>query len=451
MTLAGNLPIPDHVDDLLGLRVADLERPVRRLLLAIALEPDLRVPQLREHAGGAALDGAVEAGVVTVDGERVRVAHPLLAAAAQRQASEEERWELHRRIADVVVDEHRRVLHLALATPDADEELARRLDVAAEDAAARGATRLAIDLAAHALRLTPPDVVDDDRVLALGQHLHDAGEKQRLTDLLGERVLTLPPGAPRVTAYTMLTEGVVAGNDEINELLEKALAEAGDDPRLRGLALAFLAENEAVVEVQGMERADARAGEAVALSEHGTLDDQRTAVTSLTWTQVLRGRPVDHLLQRHQALSTDGTYLARHPQRVAGQRHVWRGELARARPLLTEFRDGSEQWAEAYALGRLHLCELELRAGRWDEVQQMLDEWAAVDRQRPAALADVRAVPGPAVRRPGRRRGGPALGGPGARDGREDRGAVGLAGVQPSPRRCGAARQGPGRGGPAAR
>jgi DNA-binding CsgD family transcriptional regulator len=376
VTLTGNLPIPDHVDDLLGLRVADLDRPVRRLLLAIALEPDLRVPQLREHAGGAALDGGVEAGVVTVDGERVRVAHPLIAAAAQRQASEEERFELHRRIADVVVDEHRRVLHLALATPDADEELARRLDVAAENAAARGATRLAIDLAAHALRLTPRDVVDDDRVLALGQHLHDAGEKQRLTDLLGERVLTLPPGAPRVAAYTMLTEGVVAGNDEINELLEKALAEAGDDPRLRGLALAFLAENEAVVEVQGLERADARAGEAVALSEHGTLDDQLTAVTSLTWTQVLRGRPVDHLLQRHQGLSTDGTYLARHPQRVAGQRHVWRGELSLARPMLTEFRDGSEQWAEAYALGRLHLCELELRAGRWDEVQRMLDEWA---------------------------------------------------------------------------
>jgi DNA-binding CsgD family transcriptional regulator len=55
---------------------------------------------------------------------------------------------------------------------------------------------------------------------------------------------------------------------------------------------------------------------------------------------------------------------------------VWRGELDRARPLLTEFRDGSEQWAEAYALGRLHLCELELRAGSWDEVERMLDEWA---------------------------------------------------------------------------
>ncbi len=371
-----SLPIPDHVEDLLGLRVADLEEPVRRLLVAIALEPDLRVPQLRVAGGGDALDGAVDAGVVTVDGERVRVAHPLLAETAQRHAGEEERRDLHRRIAGVVVDEHRRVLHLALATPDADAALAARLDIAAADAAARGATRLAIDLAAHALRLTPVGVSDDERVLALGQHLHAAGEKQRLTDLLGDRVRTLPPGAARVTAYTLLTEGMVEGNDEINRLLEKALAEAGDEPQLRGLVLAFLAENMAVVEVQNIERADARASEAVALSENSSLDDQRTTATTLTWTQALRGRPVDHLLQRYQGLSTEGTYLARHPQRVAGQRHVWRGELDRARPLLTEFRDGSEEWAEAYALGRLHLCELDLRAGDWDDVQRLLDEWA---------------------------------------------------------------------------
>ena len=43
--------------------------------------------------------------------------------------------------------------------------------------------------------------------------------------------------------------------------------------------------------------------------------------------------------------------------------------------MLTAFRDRVEEWAEAYALARLHLCELELRAGRWSEVERMLDEW----------------------------------------------------------------------------
>ena len=373
----GDLPVPDHVEDLLGLRVADLDDPARRVLLALALDADVRVPQLIELAGATALDAAVHAGVVTIEGERVRPAHPLLAAAAQRQAPEEEKRHLHRGLADVVADEQRRALHLALATTTPDEDLAVRIDAAAARAAARGATRLAIDLAGHAWRLTPPDVSDVDRVLALSRHLHDAGEKQRLTELLGHRVDSLPPGGARVTAYLLLTEGQLEqGNADILALLEKALAEAGDDPLLRGKVLSYLAENEAVVEVREVARADERATEAVALSKHGSTDDQRLALNTLTWTQALRGRPVDHLVDRFYGLSSERSYMARHPERVAGQRLVWRGEVERARPMLTAFRDEAEEWAEAYALARLHLCELELRAGRWSQVERMLDDWA---------------------------------------------------------------------------
>ena len=375
----GDLPVPDHVDDLLGLRVADLADPARRVLLSLALDADLRVAQVSGLAGPAALDAAVEAGVVTVEGERVRPAHPLLAAAAQRLAAEQEKRDLHRGLAEVVADEQRQALHLALATTAPDEELATRLDGAAARAAARGATRLAINLAGHAWRLTPPDVSDVDRVLALGLHLHDAGEKLRLTDLLGSRVESLPPGAARVTAYLLLTEGQLEhGTADIAALLEKALAEAREDPILRGQVLSYLAENDAVVEVRQIARADERAVEAVALSEHGTPDDQRLALNTLTWTQALRGRPVAHLVERYYSLSTERATMARHPERIAGQRLVWRGEVAEARPMLTAFRDEAEgEWAEAYALGRLHLCELELRAGRWSEVERMLDDWAA--------------------------------------------------------------------------
>ncbi len=374
-TLGDDLPLPDHVEDLLGLRVADLDDSARGVLLALALDADLRVVQLHDLAGPEALDSAVEAGVVTVEGERVRAAHPLLAAAAKTQATEEEKLDLHRRLADVVADERRRALHLALATRTPDEGLAARLDDAAIRAAARGATRQAVDLATHALRLTPPESSDVERVLALGRHLEDAGEKQRLTELLGDRVETLPAGAARVQAYTLLTEGVVRGNADILSLLEKALAEAGDDPLLRGLVLPHLAENEAVNEVRQVARADERATEAVALSEQGSADDQALAVHSLTWTQALRGQPVAHLIERYYALSTERAYMARHPERVAGQRLTWRGEIEQARPLLTAFRDRVEEWAEAYALARLHLCELELRAGRWSVVERMLDEW----------------------------------------------------------------------------
>ena len=181
-----------------------------------------------------------------------------------------------------------------------------------------------------------------------------------------------------MTAYLLLTEGQLEhGSADIVALLEKALAEAGDDPVLRGQVLSYLAENDAVVEVREIARADDRATEAVALSQQGTPDDQRLAVNTLTWTQALRGRPVAHLVERYYALSTERATMARHPERIAGQQLVWRGEVEQARPILATFRSEVEEWAEAYALARLHLCELELRAGRWDEVERMLDDWAA--------------------------------------------------------------------------
>ena len=58
---------------------------------------------------------------------------------------------------------------------------------------------------------------------------------------------------------------------------------------------------------------------------------------------------------------------------------MWRGEIEQARALLEPFRARAEEWGEPspHALARLHLCEMELRAGDWDAVQHLMDEWAA--------------------------------------------------------------------------
>ena len=84
--LTEDLPLPDAVEDLLGTRVAQLDAPVRRLLLALALHADLRVPQLTAIGGPTAVEDAVDAGVILLDGDHARPAHPLLAAAAKTQA-----------------------------------------------------------------------------------------------------------------------------------------------------------------------------------------------------------------------------------------------------------------------------------------------------------------------------------------------------------------------------
>ena len=49
--IGDELPVPDSVDELLGTRVANLSDPVRRVLLAVALDPALHVGQLASLAG----------------------------------------------------------------------------------------------------------------------------------------------------------------------------------------------------------------------------------------------------------------------------------------------------------------------------------------------------------------------------------------------------------------
>jgi DNA-binding CsgD family transcriptional regulator len=375
--LGEDLPVPEAVEDALGLRVADLDPVANRVLLALALDPDLRVDQVRELAGEAALEHAAEA--VRIDGDRVRASHPLLAAVAKRAASDDDVRRLHDDLAELVVDRPRGALHLALARTEADEAVAERLDAAVAQAIARGSTRLAVDLATHALRLTPDGAADSDRVMVLARLLFGAGEKRRLTDLLTPRAGSLAEREDRVRAYLLLTGGVVRDNDDILELLQRALDESGDDASLRLRVLCHLAENEAVIEVRNVALADARAREAVAASATGTADDQRLALYTQVWTGALSGRAVADVARQHDDLPGDPTFLARTPDRVVGQRHVWRGEPASARARFDAFRSIAAERAEpsSYALARLHLCELELRTGRWSAAAELLDEWSA--------------------------------------------------------------------------
>ena len=364
------------MEDLLGLRIADLDPVVRQVLLALALDSDLRADQVRVLAGPEGLDAALDEGVVEVDGTRVRASHPLLAAAAKRQATAGQIRELHHTLAGVVTDDQRRALHLAIATPTEDDVLATQVVSAAAAAAARGASRLAVELGTHAVRLTHPDSpAYASRLLELGRHLVVAGERRRLTELLAGKVDALPDAASRVAAYLLLMQGVVEGNDDIRRFLEQALVEAGDDQRLRAQVLVELAENDAVVAVARIAEAERSAAEAVALG--GATDAHRHAVTALAWTRALGGSPVDDLCEQYRALPGERVTVSQRPERIAGQRLVWRGEVDRARQLLTSLREEAEERSQpsSYALVRLHLCELELRVGASDEVERLLEDW----------------------------------------------------------------------------
>ena len=304
-----DVPLPETVEELLGTRVAALPRPVRRLVLAVALSGDLRTWQVAHLAPPGALDDAVDLGVLVVETDRVRPAHPLFATAAKSGARVNEQRELHLALAQVAGDEESRAVHLALAAERPDGELARAVAAAAAGAAARGARQDAVVLAEHALRLTPAPAERTERVLALGGYLEAAGEAQRITDLVSPELDSLPRGAPRVRALLLLMNGVVSDNDEIRRYLDEALSESGTDEVLRASVLLEIAENEAGIRVQQIPTAEAWALEALQGARAGGGDLERRALYALAWPRALRGQQLDDLCERFRAAS-DARYSA---------------------------------------------------------------------------------------------------------------------------------------------
>jgi DNA-binding CsgD family transcriptional regulator len=376
--IGDELPLPDLVDDLFAERIAGLAGPVRLALLAVALAGSLTRRQLVTIADPLAVEDAAASGLLVVDGSRVRASHPLLAAAARRHSSAAERRALHLELAQTAVDDTLRASHRALATARPDEDLAATVAEAAAVAVARGAAEDAAELAEHAFRLTPPEAAERaGRLLDLAEYLSIAGERQRVTELLGPELKSLPPGAARVRACLILTDGAIRDNGDIRRYLELAFAESHDDDRLRAAVLAELASNAAGARVEGIEQAEGRAGEALALARSAGTDVERLALHALAWARGLRGRPVDDLCELFDAAAGIHVPMSAHPARVRVQRLVWRGEVEAARDALAAVESIAVDRGEVLSQGlhRLHLCELELRVGRFGVVARLVDEW----------------------------------------------------------------------------
>jgi DNA-binding NarL/FixJ family response regulator len=373
------IPVPDSVEDLLGRRVEGLSDPSRRLLLAVALSPDLRVLQLAAIADAAAVDDAVAAGLLVLDGDRIRPSHPLLAAEAKAHSSSAERRELHLALAQVASGDELRARHLALTKERPDAALASTVAAASAKAAARGATAEAVELAEHALRLTPLEAdLRHERLLALAGYLDTAGEQQRLTDLLLPELDTLPAGSPRGRGLLLLAEGGTILSDEEHRLyFERALAEASADPGLRALVLAKQAIY-TVTQAVRIRDAEAWAFEALSEARRAGPDIERFALSGLGWARAMRGQPIDEICERFQSVSSAAFHLADSPEPVEGMRLVWRGEGARGRDILAHLISVADERGEAvsYAVLRGQLCQVELRTGEWDAASRLLDEWA---------------------------------------------------------------------------
>jgi DNA-binding NarL/FixJ family response regulator len=376
-----DLPVPESIEDQLRTRVARLPAATRRLLLATALSADLTLAQLAAVTDPGAIEEAIHGGLlVVVDDVRVRASHPLLAAAARRHARPRARRELHLELAAVVADDGLRLRHLALAAEGADERLAADLAGAAAGVASRGAPREAVELADHALRLTPADsAARGDRLLTLAGYLDVVGEAQRVTDLITPELESLPRGSARVRAQLLLSEGGgVTSVTDHQRHLDAALAEAQDDPALRANVLAKMSIHSTAACVEQVQQAEAWAVEALSGATGGHSDIVRLSLHALAWARALAGRPLDDLTDRFDAESSAASHLVDSVERVSGLRCTWRGDVAAARAILGRLLALADERGElwSYVVLRLHLCELELRAGEWEAASGLLDEWS---------------------------------------------------------------------------
>ncbi len=374
------LPLPVQVEAVLGVRVSGLPKPVRRALLAVALSGNLRTSQLEAIVGAVGIEAAVDAGVLMVDGERVRPSHPLVASAAARRSRLSERHRMHALLAHAVSDDELRARHLALAMPGVNDDLAETVALAAKSAAARGVAEGAVDLAEQALRLTSEDSPQrGERVLALAEYLLVC-EPQRLSDLLNAEVKHLPPGRLRARAHLLLADGndVVTAWDYDAEL-DRALAECGDDPELRSIVTARKVLSAALVHIAGIAAAEARAVDALPEARVGGGDAERLVLHAMGWARILGGRDVTSLSEQLDT-SSDGAWpVFLSSDLLTAIRSIWRGEATAARTMLARLIAVADERGEALSSMTLslHLCELSLRSGQWRDADRFLAGWEA--------------------------------------------------------------------------
>ena len=402
------LPIPDRLDNPFAQRVAAAARPVRRALLAVALGGSLPRAELAAVCDSAAAGRGIKEGLLAVDGQRVRPSHPLVATAVRSVASSRERRAMQLRLADVASDETVRAWHLAAATDTPDPQLAAMVAAAAVHSTRRGAVADAVDLAQHALRLTPAaDPGYADRLLALAQYLITAGEATSVTQLLGPNLVTLTSARARARGYLLL--GEAAGLHEHERLLDLVIEDPATEPDLLATALATKVSLTVVVQVERIDEAERWAQRAVGAARLADPGVQASALHALAWVRVLRGASVDDLSAQAPTATEEACLYDHMPQRPAAVRLAWRGQIAEARALVRQLLALADERGDARFAYNIHtqLCELELRVGdaraaagllkRWDE-HAIQDDIGPTRARCEALLAAISGMPDEAWR-----------------------------------------------------
>ena len=215
---------------LLARRVGKLSPDTRAALRFVAAlaEPTLEAVETAIGSAGG-LEEALAADVIVREGRRLRFGHPLIAAVVQERTPLGEWRAIHARLAELTDGPEQRARHLAAASEGPDEQVAAALEAAAGEAATRGATMAAAELAERAAELTPPgdEALRVQRLLGAAGATMLVGDGPRARGLLGEVLAREATGPRRADALHKLAYLVT--DDSALSLAEQASAELEEE------------------------------------------------------------------------------------------------------------------------------------------------------------------------------------------------------------------------------
>jgi DNA-binding CsgD family transcriptional regulator len=302
----------------------------------------------------------------------LRFSHPLLREAAEGMLTDPERRELHRVIGAAMDDPHEAAWHLGRGAEEPDEDLAKRLDLAAQDAVARGAAARAAALARAAVGLTPDQDSAEGwrRRLLWLTALTAAGEfdqARRNSTAWAARIPVSLRGR-----LNILRAHVAADVEEQYELLVTAReAFAGHDP-LRAALVYAEASIALGVSLGRLDQARPLAAAAIPHAHAAGFPPLLRGVLAANGLlAVLAGEPgAGDQLREAMSLPgfADNIYPFKSPETALAFWHLWRGESGQARDLLQAVvtlaqRVGSSDCA---CSAKVALAAVEWRAGNWD-------------------------------------------------------------------------------------
>ena len=240
--LPARQPVVSKIELSYAKRLLQLPEETQLLVLAAAAEP-LGDPLLLHRAAEmlalnpTASGPAVDAGLLDVAG-RVEFAHPLVRSAAYRSAAADDRYRVHRALAEATDPERdpdRRAWHRARATPAPDEDVAAELERSAGRAQARGGVAAAAAFLERAADLSPDFGKRARRALRAAEAKQLAGAPQAASTLIAAALDG--PLDERETALALRLKGQTAlglwrGREAVPFLLDAARLLESVEPTL---------------------------------------------------------------------------------------------------------------------------------------------------------------------------------------------------------------------------